>query len=158
MVDAAVADLTKLVANLRYAHQNIKAVSEAILDETSDAVLALMQEHAPVRHGRLRASLRVVKTPGKRVIGPQGVPYGKFQEFGTGIRGEFPTSMYVIRPKTPGGKLHFQVNGKHVTASEVHHPGIPPNPFVRPSAKQGLEGLSQKYGTRASALIVQGKQ
>lgn len=24
MVDAAVADLTKLVANLRYAHQNIK--------------------------------------------------------------------------------------------------------------------------------------
>lgn len=158
MVNAATADLTKLIGNLQYAHQNIKAVSEEILDETGEKVLVLMQEHAPVRTGRLRASIRVVKTPGTRVIGPQGISYDKYQEYGTGIRGEFPTSEYVIRPRTPGGKLHFEIDGKHIAASEVHHPGIPPHPFARPAAKKALENISQTYGTQAKALITQGKK
>lgn len=156
MSNAATADLTQLVANLRYAHQHIAQVSESILDETAVSIERLMQEYAPVRTGRLRASIRIVSAPGVRRIGPQGVDYATYQEFGTGIRGEFPTSSYVIRPKDEKGRLHFKIDGKHVSAKEVHHPGIPPNPFVRPAAKEGIANLEKNYATKGAELILLG--
>ena len=156
MSTAATADLTKLVRRLSDAAHDIKDVSEKILDETATSVEALMVSMAPVRTGRLRASIRVVSAPGMRTIGPQGVDYATYQEFGTGIRGEFPTSSYVIRPRQEGGRLVFKIDGKWISTREVHHPGIPPNPFVRPAARQAIDDLENRYQTAGAELIMKG--
>jgi hypothetical protein len=154
---AAYADLTRWAADLRAASESVGKESEAILDETALAVETFMKEFAPKRTGRLYMSIRTVKNPGRREIGAQGVPYDVFQEFGTATRGEFGGTEYIIRPRTEGGRLHFQVNGKWVSAREVHHPGIPPHPFARPAARQALTDIEQKYAIMGADLLLRGR-
>lgn len=149
----ATADLTALATRLRKAHQGVAEASEQLLDETATSVYELMLQLAPVDTGRLKASIRIVAAPGIRTIGPQGVDYATFQEFGTGIRGEFPTKTYIIRPRDENGTLTFQIDGRWVSTKEVRHPGIPPNPFVRPAAHQSLDSLEQRYEQMGAGLI-----
>lgn len=156
MNNAATADLTALIRRLDHAADSIKDASEKILDETANSIYELMVSMAPVRTGRLRTSIRIVSAPGMRTIGPQGVDYAAYQEFGTGIRGEFPTSEYIIRPRQEGGRLVFKIDGKWVSTREVHHPGIPPNPYVRPAARQGLSDLEDRYQQTGARLITVG--
>lgn len=153
---AATADLTKLVEDLRKARRDIRRTSDEILDDTAIKVETLMKQYAPVLTGKLRNSIRIVSAPGIRTIGPVGVEYAVFQEFGTGIRGEFPTATYVIKPKKPGGMLHFEIDGKRVVTSEVHHPGIPPHPFARPAAHAALDNIEKTYADAGVQLIMEG--
>lgn len=157
MSNAATADLTELIRDIRNARESIERTSETILDETAQSVQVLMEQYAPVLTGKLRASIRIVSAPGIRTIGPQGVDYAVYQEFGTGIRGEFPTGVYEIRPKDPMGKLHFKIDGEHITASVVHHPGVPPNPFARPAARDALDGIQDRYLSAGVALLTEGR-
>lgn len=154
---AAYADLTQLVSDLRFAHETIEKASEEILDEVSTKIETLMKQYAPMKTGRLSQSIRTIRSTGRRDIGPHGVPYAVYQEFGTATRGEFGGTMYKIRPKTPGGRLHFQVDGKWVSAKEVNHPGIPPHPFARPAARQALDNIAQTFATKGVELITKGK-
>lgn len=147
-----------LVQDIRYARENVAKNSEAILDEVSAKIKTLMEQLAPVRTGRLRNSITIIKNPGYRNIGPQGVPYAVYQEFGTATRGEFGGTVYVIKPKTPGGLLHFQVNEEWVSAKEVHHPGIPPHPYARPAARQGLANIAEKYAVMGAEILMQGRR
>ena len=41
------------------------------------------------------------------------------------------TRPHVIRPKNPGGVLHFVMNGRPVFARSVNHPGTIARPFLR---------------------------
>lgn len=150
------ADIAKLSNDLRNAASRVDRSSEDILDVTAYRVETLMKQYAPVKTGRLYMSIRTVSSPGKRDIGPHGVDYAVYQEFGTATRGVFGGQEYIIKPKSPGGRLHFQVNGKWVSAKEVRHPGIPPHPFAGPAARQALDEIGDTYARMGVDLIVKG--
>lgn len=59
------------------------------------------------------------------VIGPT-VPYAVYVEYGT--------APHEIRP-VMAKVLAFEVAGKMVFTSIVHHPGTKPNPFIRETAQ-----------------------
>lgn len=148
-------DLTKLADHLGKASSSARSRSEDVLDEVAGSVYRLMIDLVPVKTGNLKASIAIVSTPGKRVIGPQGVDYAAYQEFGTGVRGEFPGEVYIIKPKK-GDFLVFEVDGEKVFAREVRHPGIPPNPYVRPAGRQALENVGAQFGEMGADLIRKG--
>ncbi|GAA3027244.1 hypothetical protein [Streptosporangium longisporum] len=57
---------------------------------------------------------------------PDGDPYPLYVEYGT--------RPHTIRPKKPGGTLHWVgADGTHHFAQEVHHPGTRAQPFIRPA-------------------------
>lgn len=99
--------------------------------------------NTPVESGHLRESWRIV-TVDKSVR--RGVPsyesgvetevsYAPYVEHGTGLFGP-KHAKYIIRPKTPGGVLHWiGPGGEHVFAREVHHPGSPGNHMVAIAAE-----------------------
>lgn len=157
MTGAAYAELSNIAQALKAAHQDVGKESERLLDETADNIKELMIALAPKRTGRLAQSIAVIAAKGQRIIGPQGVPYAVYQEFGTASRGEFGGPTYIIKP-VRAENLVFQVNGKWVTTKEVRHPGIPPHPFARPAAKAAIEGLSSQYLELGVNLILEGKQ
>lgn len=148
-------DLTTLATRLRNAASEAPRATETVLDDVAQKVYDLMVDKAPVLTGALRASITIVSLPGRRVIGPQGLDYAAYQEFGTGIRGEFPGEVYIIKPKK-GDFLVFEVAGEKVFAREVRHPGIPPNPFVRPAGREALENVGATFAEMGADLIRKG--
>lgn len=152
-IGATTADLTELVARFQRAKQAAPRFTQELLDEAGEQIAARMRELAPVRSGALKGSIRVIREPGRVQIGPVGVEYASFVEYGTGIRGEFPTKVYEIRPKQ-GELLTFKVGGTWVSTRVVRHPGIRPHPYIRPAAAEVLEALQVKFaeaGRRAIA-------
>jgi HK97 gp10 family phage protein len=159
MADAASVDLQSLAADFAYAsNQGMAQAATEVIRQAAQSIQQQAQANAPVRTGRLRDSITIHYTDVFRAsIGPT-VPYGVFQEYGTGSRGEFGGPMYTIRPKRAGGVLVFTVNGKKVVARVVHHPGIPPHPFMRPAVAQVLgQELTASLAERGALLITQGK-
>jgi len=49
---------------------------------------------------------------------------------------EFGTKAHIIRPRKPGGRLRFSVNGEGVSAAQVMHPGSAPRPHIFPTYRQ----------------------
>jgi HK97 gp10 family phage protein len=153
---AAAADLTRLAADLSAASgQTMMESAQQIIQQAAQQVQAEAQTRAPVKSGRLRDSISI-KYPGpfQAVIGPN-VNYAVYQEFGTGTRGEFPTAMYEIKPKKPGGVLAFTVNGTKVFTRKVRHPGIKARPFMRPAfqAALGKELVDQMLAAGTAAIV-----
>ena len=138
---AAYADLSALVADFRNARRMAKPESEKVLDKVGKRVEILMRQYAPKDTGRLSQSIRMLKEPGRRTISPVGVEYAVYQEFGTGIRGEFPAGMIEIKKGTQTYKS----------------PGVRPQPFARPAARDALETMVGDYLTLGVTLITQGK-
>ncbi len=95
---AASADLRSLAADLEQASgMGIDRAAAEVVRAAASGIQGQAQQFAPVRTGALRSSIQVTMTgPTSATIGPT-VPYGPYQEFGTGTRGEFPGPMYVIR-------------------------------------------------------------
>lgn len=99
--------------------------------------------NTPVESGHLRQSWRVVPVtkslrrgvPSYESGVETDVSYAPYVEHGTGLFGP-KHSKYVIRPKKPGGVLHWiGPGGEHVFAREVHHPGSPGNHMVAIAAE-----------------------
>jgi hypothetical protein len=154
---AATADLNQLAQNLAAASGvSFEPVAAQLVREVSEDVASDARQRAPRKTGALAGSITVVFTsPLTAIVGPTK-KYGVFQEFGTGSRGEMGGSAYVIRP-VRATKLRFQVNGKWVYAREVHHPGIPPHPYMRPAAQAQVGKLAGDMGVAGVRLIVTGK-
>lgn len=157
MADAATADLMSLAADLANASDiGMARAAAQIIQQTAQTVQHEAQALAPIKSGRLRSSISIrYPNPLEAVIGPQ-VEYGKYQEFGTGERGEFPGKAYTIKPKSPGGLLVFKVGGKTVYARVVHHRGIPPHPFMRPALEKALGDLAGDLAEKGALLITKG--
>lgn len=158
---AASADLYALAADLSAASgEPMVQAAQQVLHGVASTVAANMAADAPKRTGELAASIAVTQTgPLEMTVGPTGqrnVKVGGWQEFGTGSRGEFGGSVYVIRPKRPGGRLVFKVGDKTVFAREVHHPGVSPHPFARPAVAQALGPLVQQMADAGALMITQG--
>lgn len=153
MVDAAVADLTKLISGFRVAKREAPRFTQDYLQDVGQQIAERMRQLAPVKTGALRNSIRVITQPGKVTVGPFGIPYAAYQEFGTGTRGEFQGKMYEIRPKR-AENLVFQINGRWVSTKLVRHPGIPAHPYARPAAREVLGNLGAELAQTAAKKAV----
>lgn len=138
---AAYADLTALVRDLRNARRNVKGESEKLLDKTGKRVEILMRQYAPKDTGKLSQSIRMIKEPGRRTIGAVGVEYDVYQEFGTGLRGEFSGQMITVKK----GTQTYQSRG------------VRPQPFARPAARDALDTMLGDYLSLGVNLITKGK-
>jgi HK97 gp10 family phage protein len=152
--NAATADLRQLSNNLASAAgAPFQPVAAQVVRAAVEAVANEAKARAPRKTGALADSIAVVFLgPLTAMVGPTK-KYGVFQEFGTGTRGEFKTGMYVIRP-IRASRLRFEIDGKVVFAKEVHHPGIPPHPFMRPGAQAALEQMQEQLGTSGISMVV----
>jgi len=80
---AASLELSKLAQDLERAGQSAPKAVDLILANAAQFILVQMKQMTPVDTGRLRASETVQATPGRYVVGPVGVPYAVYVEFGT---------------------------------------------------------------------------
>lgn len=151
---AAVADLTKLSDDLNKAAREADITVEKVMLQIAQMIQDEMVRLVRVKTGRLRDSIRIKTMPGRIEIGPDGVDYAVYIEYGTGSKGEFPTGPYEIHPKRPGGSLVFKINDKTVHARMVIHPGIRPFPFARPALQKWLDQLGEDVTKVGVEMIV----
>lgn len=75
---------------------------------------------------------------------------GRYNEFGTSTRSEFPTAAYVIVPvkkKALSNRNSMQVGRSPFgPVKKVIHPGIPARPFMRPAAIEGIAKAVEIFG------------
>jgi len=148
-------DVTNLVNDLTAISQlPPEQIASNVLGDLADSIKANAQSMAPVKTGRLRASINVENT-GTSLVIDAGVPYGMYQEFGTGSRGEYPTGPYEIRPKN-SKFLVFKVGGKTVFTKKVVHPGVKAHPYLRPATMKAVSEMSTALATNGSLLIRKG--
>lgn len=83
MVNAALVELSALAADLTRAGEQAPMAADRVLASTAQMILVEMQMLTPVDTGRLRASETIQAMPGRYVVGPVGVPYAAYVEFGT---------------------------------------------------------------------------
>ncbi len=153
---AGSADIRALAQRLSNAsNTGIEKAAADVVRVYAEKVKTLAQTKAPVKNGTLKYSIVVTYVNAlKAEIGPS-VFYGKYQEFGTGTRGEFPTGMYQIKPKS-GKYLTFKVNGQWVRTKVVNHPGIPARPFMRPALQEALGDFSEELAKAGALQITKG--
>jgi len=155
---AASAEVIALAKDLSDASgESIERSAAQILADGAQRIAAEARAQAPVKTGKLQASIHARwQSPLKVEIGPE-VIYGPYQEFGTGSKGEFPGSPYEIKPKTPGGKLVFKTkDGRTVVTRRVIHPGVKPQPYMRPAFKKVLETVMDRLISSGAAQITKG--
>ena len=141
-LNAAELDLNSLARNFNTAARDMPTRMEEIRQRVAVVIFQEQLRLVPRKTSRLAASIRIKNTLGRTEIGPDGVPYAVYIEYGTGQFNEFGGSAYEIRPKTPGGTLAFDVGGKTIFTKRVIHPGIRPQPFIRPSLINALASLN----------------
>jgi len=84
-------------------------------------VWANVRQESPVDEGRLAGSWNLSGS-GLSYRISTSVEYAEMVHEGT--------APHVILPRTPGGVLVFQSNGRTVFAKRVNHPGTPANPYA----------------------------
>jgi len=154
---AAYVDLVELSTRFAAASgQEFTKAAGQVVESYAQEVAQLAESFAPVKTGRLRQSITINKVDQlTAVVGPQ-VFYGTFMEFGTATRGEFGGSTYEIRPRKPGGYLRFQVGGRVVYTKLVHHPGVPPHPYMRPAVERIVTPFGQSLAELGGSYVVYG--
>ena len=105
--------------------RTIRGASRSELETAARQVMNRAKVLAPVRTGRLRASIRIearrtATLRSKFTIGSD-VEYAAFVNDGT--------RPHIIRPRTRQA-LKFRIGGRVVFAKVVHHPGTRPRPFL----------------------------
>ena len=80
---AAALELTKLARDLEAAGQNADKAADSVLANAAGKILMEMKQLVPVDTGRLKGSINIIATRGRYVVGPVGVPYAAYVEFGT---------------------------------------------------------------------------
>lgn len=155
---AASADLVSLARDLAYAANiGINKAASDVLINAGNKLVSEAQLRAPVKTGALRGSIRMrVISPTHVIVGPN-VDYAAYQEYGTGSRGEFPSSVYVIKPKTGKRVLSFTVNGRRVYTTKVQHPGVRPKRYMRNALQATLgPALAKQLADQGALLITKG--
>lgn len=101
-----------------------------------------IRAEAPVRSGKLRASIRV--EGGGASLRIMAVGYAGYVTAGT--------RPHLIAPRN-AKVLRFTAGGQIVYASLVNHPGTKPNDFPRRALDQATPGLRLLLGTEGERLI-----
>ena len=148
-------DITDLVKDLdEISELRPEQITENIFKDLGPEIVQKAKEKAPVDTGELKDSITHEVT-GTSLTITVGAAHGLYQEFGTASRGEFPGQPYEIKPKK-GKYLKFKVGDKTVFAKKVKHPGVAPQPFLRPAFMDTLGDLYGKLAERGQAMILKG--
>lgn len=123
------------------------------LNAANKVILQKAKELAPVDDGDLKASIRVTSkikrangwVESRIVAGNKKAYYANWVEFGTGTfysgTGDSVRRSYIIRPRTTKG-LFFT----NTVREEVRHPGIKPQPFMRPAFDMKQNEALKQFG------------
>lgn len=135
--------------------QKFRDVAGQLVQSAVEQTVTYAQAYAPRRTGRLQSSF------GTEVNGLTGTvyntaPYARYDEFGTGTRGEFPGRPIVITPKRAKYLRFTTKDGRVVFAKRVVNPGMAPRPFMRPALERIALPFANNIGNAAVASIVQG--
>jgi HK97 gp10 family phage protein len=125
------ADLDRLLQTLPTKLE--RNIMRAALRAGAAEILPEVQNRIPTDSGQLRASARITTRYRKGEVSAS-VKVGNFVAWYAHLV-EFGTRPHRIVPKNPGGVLRF--GGLEVRS--VDHPGIRPQPFMRPAADASLE-------------------
>jgi len=136
--------LEALRDRLNRAKSGINAAVMTDMDKAAEQVKEQMRQLVPVDTGTLRDSIAVVKDGGSYHIGPVGVEYAKYVEYGT--------KPHVIMAK-PGGVLAFQSGGGTAFAKSVKHPGTKAQPYIQPAKQWAIENLSEEIAVTGASLL-----
>lgn len=152
-------DITQLAQDLQQtAGGSFRANAQVLVTSAINQIQTLAEAYAPIRTGALKGSITSYTTHG----GLTGVVrasalYASYVELGTGIRGEFPGKVTIIRPRTPGGYLRFTgKDGKEHFVKQVRNPGMAPRPFLRPALERVVPALSEGLLHQAVASVIHG--
>lgn len=140
------ADLSALQAQLSTAGKRSKPALEDMLEVMGNRIAAIMRELVPVRTGRLKADIRVVKYSMRVVVGPTTVPYAAYVEFGTGQRGELYNNAYLVSSR--GGIVKLDLK----KASTMR--GQKAQPYARPAAAQVIDSLGPAAAQVGVQMVV----
>lgn len=149
------ADITNLVQGFAQAGESMPAAAARVVHEATMATEHYAQAYAPVKTGRLRASISGY-SDGLTGVVSASAPYALFVELGTGTRGEFPSGPITIRPKNGQYLSWIGGDGKRVFARQVTSPGMHSRPYLRPALEQAIGELADQLGLAGVVSIVQG--
>jgi len=152
-------DITQLAEDLQQtAGGTYKANAKVLVVSAINQIQTLAEAYAPVDTGALKGSISAYTQDGGLTGVVQATAlYASYVEFGTGIRGEFPGKVAIIRPRTPGGMLRWVgKDGKVHFAKQVRNPGMAPRPFLRPALERTVPALAEGLLHQAVASVVHG--
>lgn len=151
------AEFDTLVDDLKRAEGDFtEDVITQILHSMGDEIADRAKTKVPKKTGELAASIAVYKGP-MYVNVKAEAPHAAFVEFGTWSHSTInPRSgTYTIRPKKPGGVLRFTAkDGTVVYTRKVEHPGIEPQPYMKPAVDEVLEEYGEQVGNAGVVLIL----
>lgn len=153
---AAAVNLAALARDLSSASgQSFRDVAGQLVGSAAQQTLTFAQAYAPRRTGRLAASFGV-DFNGLSAQVYNIAPYARYDEFGTGTRGEFPGSPIVITSKRAKYLRFTTRDGRVVYTKRVVSPGMAPRPFMRPAVERIALPLANNIANSAVATIVSG--
>lgn len=129
----------RLILDRRGLQEDAQRLSAARVRAVTRQVLTRSAILAPVDTGRLRASGRMdFRITGRGPIGKVEYPvrYAAAVEDGT--------APHIIKARKRK-VLKFQMAGKTVFATSVHHPGTPARPFLTRAAREIAAGAGLRY-------------
>jgi len=132
-------DLSALVDDLGKAGDGSRAALENLIEQVGEKIADRMRQLVPVRTGRLRGDIRVVKARMRVTVGPTTVPYAAFVEFGTGERGELTNRAYLVSHRN-GQITQVVISEKAIKKAK----GQRAEPYARPAAAEYLKELGPK--------------
>jgi HK97 gp10 family phage protein len=106
-----------------------------LIEAAVEYAYADMMSRAPVRTGRLLGSIEKQVEGLSGSVGPT-VPYAVYVEYGTLPHEIHPMFANVLR---------FDVGGKIVFTTVVHHPGTRPQPFIEQTAEDMKEKIPELW-------------
>lgn len=151
-------DLTNLSQDLTQAvGGSVVTNTKMLVASVTAQVEFLAHAYAPVRSGELRGSITSYPiNNGMGGVVTASSRHASFVEFGTGIRGEFPGHVIIIRPRAAKYLKFKGRDGRWHYAKQVRNPGMAPRPFLRPALERAVVPLAQGLGDIAVLSIVKG--
>lgn len=140
-------EVRRLQIDLANAPAEIRAKAPLAVKKTLFDIESTAKVYAPVDFGTLENSISTDVDADQLggEVGPT-VDYGAAVEYGA--------APHVIRPKNPGGRLVFMgSDGQLVFATEVNHPGTPPQPYMGPAFDRHAPGLARALADAGEDIL-----
>jgi len=139
-------DVETLHETLKTAGKRAEGSLLDMLQEVGEMMATRMRELVPVRTGRLRSDIRVIRLGAQVIVGPTIVPYAAHVEFGTGGRGELTGGAFIISSR----RGIIALEPKKTAPIK----GQRAQPYVRPAAAEFVKQLGPRAATVGLEMVV----